>query len=104
MNHFEANPKNNPLAMIIPVLSAYFSRIFVYQGLKDRSQQSASKAMSCSPYAVRDYASAARVYSTPKVGRIFGYLRDADRKSKGQGNATISDGMILRETIFKILN
>jgi DNA polymerase-3 subunit delta len=104
VNHFEANPKNNPLAMIIPVLSAYFSRIFVYQGLKDRSQQSASKAMSCSPYAVRDYASAARVYSTPKVGRIFGYLRDADRKSKGQGNATISDGMILRETIFKILN
>ncbi|PCJ80039.1 MAG: DNA polymerase III subunit delta [Bacteroidetes bacterium] len=104
VNHFEANPKSNPLAMIIPVLSAYFGRIFVYQGLKDRSQQSASKAMSCSPYAVRDYASAASKYPISKIGRIFGYLREADRKSKGQGNATISDGMILRETIFKILN
>jgi len=104
VNHFEANPKNNPLAMVIPVLSAYFSRLFVYHGLKDKSQNAAARAMSCSPYAVREYASAARVYSVSKVARIFGYLRDADRKSKGQGNATISDGMILRETIFKILH
>jgi DNA polymerase III subunit delta len=104
VNHFEANPKNNPLAMVIPVLSAYFSRLFVYHGLKDKSQNAAARAMSCSPYAVREYASASRVYSVSKVARIFGYLRDADRKSKGQGNATISDGMLLRETIFKILH
>ena len=104
VNHFEANPKNNPLAMVIPVLSAYFSRLFIYHGLKDKSQSSAARAMSCSPYAVKDYASAARVFSAAKVARIFGYLRDADRKSKGQGNATISDGMLLRETVFKILH
>lgn len=104
VNHFEANPKNNPLAMVIPVLSAYFSRLFVYHGLKDKSQNSAARAMSCSPYAVRDYSAAANVYSVSKVARIFGYLRDADRKSKGQGNATISDGMLLRETVFKILH
>jgi DNA polymerase-3 subunit delta len=90
--------------MVIPVLSAYFSRLFVYHGLKDKSQNAAARAMSCSPYAVRDYSSAAKVYSVSKVSRIFGYLRDADRKSKGQGNATISDGMLLRETVFKILN
>ena len=104
VNHFEANPKNNPLAMVIPVLSAYFSRLFIYHGLKDKSQSSAARAMSCSPYAVKDYASAARVFSAAKVARIFGYLRDADRKSKGQGNATVSDGMLLRETVFKILH
>ena len=104
VNHFEANPKNNPLAMVIPVLSAYFSRLFIYHGLKDKSQSSAARAMSCSPYAVKDYASAARVFPAAKVARIFGYLRDADRKSKGQGNATISDGMLLRETVFKILH
>jgi len=104
VNHFEANPKNNPLAMVIPVLSAYFSRIFVYHGLRDRSQQAAAKAMSCSPFAVRDYAAAAGAYPVGKLARIFGYLREADRKSKGQGNATISDGMLLRETIFKILH
>ena len=104
VNHFEANPKNNPLAMVIPVLSAYFSKIFVYHGLKDRSQQSAAKSLGCSPFAVRDYAAAARQYELNKIARIFGYLREADRKSKGRGNATISEGMLLRETIFKILH
>jgi DNA polymerase-3 subunit delta len=104
VNHFEANPKNNPLAMVIPVLSAYFSKIFVYHGLKDKSQQSAAKSLGCSPFAVRDYAAAARQYELNKIARIFGYLREADRKSKGRGNATISEGMLLRETIFKILH
>ena len=104
VNHFEANPKNNPIAMVVPILLSYFARIFVYHGLRDKSQGVAAKAMACSPYAVRDYASAARMYSPGKLARIFGYLRAADRKSKGQGNATTTDGMLLRETVFKILN
>ena len=104
VNYFEANPKNNPIAMVVPILLSYFARIFVYHGLKDKSQGVASKAMACSPYAVSNYASAARMYSPAKLARIFGYLRVADRKSKGQGNATTTDGMLLRETVFKILN
>ena len=104
VNHFEANPKNNPLAMVVPVLLSYFNRIMVYHGLKDKSQQGAARAMSCSPYAVRDYAAASRMYSQAKLVRIFGYLREADRKSKGQGNATIPEGMLLRETVFKIMH
>ena len=104
VNHFEANPKNNPIAMVAPILLSYFNRIFVYHGLKDKSQNAAAKAMSCSPFAVKEYASAARLYPPVKVARIFGYLRDADRKSKGQGNATTTDGMLLREAVFKILH
>ena len=104
VNHFEANPKNNPMAMVAPILLSYFNRIFVYHGLKDKSQTAAAKAMSCSPYAVKEYASASRLYPPVKVARIFGYLREADRKSKGQGNVTTTDGMLLREAVFKILH
>ena len=104
VNHFEANPKNNPIAMVAPILLSYFNRVFVFHGLKDKSQSSAAKAMSCSPYAVKEYASAARLYPPAKIARIFGYLREADRKSKGQGNATTTDGMLLREAVFKILH
>ena len=104
VNHFEANPKNNPIAMVAPILLSYFNRVFVYHGLKDKSQSSAAKAMSCSPYAVKEYASTARLYPPTKIARIFGYLREADRKSKGRGNATTTDGMLLREAVFKILH
>ena len=104
VNYFEANPKNNPIAMVAPILLSYFNRIFVYHGLMDTGQSAAAKAMSCSPYAVKEYASASRLYPPVKLAKIFGYLREADRKSKGQGNSTTSDGMLLRETVFKILN
>ena len=104
VNHFEANPKNNPIAMVVPILLSYFNRIFVYHSLVDKGQSAAAKAMSCSPYAVKEYASASRLYPPLKLARIFGYLREVDRKSKGQGNATTSDGMLLREAVFKILN
>ena len=104
VNHFEANSKNNPMAMIAPILLNYFNRIFVYHGLKDKTSNAAAKAMSCSPFAVKEYASAARLYPPAKVARIFSYLRDADRKSKGRGNATTTDGMLLREAVFKILH
>ena len=104
VNYFEANPKSAPLAMVVPVLHAYFARVLVYQGLDDKHDSAAAKAMKCSPYAVKDYARAAQSYSVAKVERIFGYLREADKKAKGRGNASTTDGMLLREAVFKILH
>ena len=82
VNYFEANPKNAPLAMVVPVLHAYFARVMVYQTLADKHDSAAAKAMKCSPYAVKDYARAAQSFSPAKVERIFGYLREADKKAK----------------------
>ena len=104
VNYFEANPKDHPVAMLLPVLGGFFSKLFAYHSLPDKSQQVAARELKCAPFAVKQYADASRVYSQAKVGRIFGYLREADRKSKGQGNASVSDGMLLREAIFKILH
>lgn len=104
VNYFEANPKDHPVAMILPVLNGFFSKLFVYHGLRDKNPASAAREMKCAPFAVKQYAAAARHYNMAKTGRIFGYLREADRKSKGQQNATTSHGMLLREAVFKILH
>lgn len=101
---FAANPKDHPVAMIMPVLNSFFSKIYAYHGLKDRSGPAAAKALRCAPFAVKQYAEAARNYPMDKVGRVFGYLREADRKSKGQGNATTPDAFLLKEAVFKILH
>ena len=101
---FAANPKDHPVAMIMPVLNSYFSKVYAYQGLKDLSGPAAAKALRCAPFAVKQYAEAARNYPMDKVGRVFGYLREADRKSKGQGNATTPDAFLLKEAVFKILH
>ena len=67
VQYFEANPKNAPLAMVVPVLHAYFARVMVYQTLQDRTT-AAAKAMRCSPYAVRDYARAAQCVQSGEGG------------------------------------
>lgn len=104
VNYFEANPKDHPVAMILPVLGGFFSKLFVYHGLPDKNPAAAAREMKCAPFAVKQYAAAARHYNMAKTGRIFGYLREADRKSKGQQNATTTHGMLLREAVFKILH
>jgi len=101
---FAANPKDHPVAMIMPVLNSYFSKVYAYHGLKDRSGPAAAKALRCAPFAVKQYAEAARHYPLDKVGRIFGYLREADRKAKGQGNVSTPDAFLLKEAVFKILH
>ena len=104
VNYFEANPKDHPVAMILPVLGGFFGKLFVYHGLSDKNPAAAAREMKCAPFAVKQYAAAARHYNMAKTGRIFGYLREADRKSKGQQNATTTHGMLLREAVFKILH
>lgn len=103
-HYFAQNPKDHPVAMIMPVLNSFFTKVYAYHGLKDHAPAAAAKSLRCAPFAVKQYAQAAQNYSAAKVGRIFGYLREADRKSKGQGNATLSDASLIKETIFKILN
>jgi DNA polymerase-3 subunit delta len=104
VDYFASNPKDHPVAMVMPVLGSFFSKVYAYHGLKDRSAAAAARTLRCAPFAVKQYGEAARNYPLEKVGRVFGYLREADRKAKGQGNATVSDPMLLKETMFKILH
>ena len=81
----------------------YFIKVMIYQQLTDKSQ--AASALGVPPFFVRDYQTAARYYTLPKLAAIIGYLKDADLKSKGVNNAnTITDGELMKELVFKILH
>ena len=81
---FAANPKDRPVAMIMPVLNSFFSKVYAYHGLKDRSGPAAAKALRCAPFAVKQYAEAARNYPMDKVGRVFGYLEKPTASPKAR--------------------
>lgn len=102
IHYFENNPKNNPIQMVIPMLFGYFSRLAVYISLPDKAQ--AASAMGISPYVVNDYKAASTRYDARKVERIIGYLRQADRQSKGLEGRTLEAGDIYRELIYKTLH
>ena len=103
INHFAANPKDNPIQMVLPSLYNYFIKVMIYHQVPDKSK--AAAALKINPYFVRDYSVAASNYSLGKLASCIGYLNDTDLRSKGIHNSgTITDGELLKELVFKIIH
>lgn len=103
INYFEANPKANPIVLMLGNLNNYFSKVLAYHYVKDKSQQNLARELGVNPYFVKDYEMAARSYNYGKTMEIISYLREYDLKSKGV-ESTADDGALMKELMFKILH
>jgi len=103
-NYFAANPKENPLIKTVMILYGFFSKLLIYQQLKDKSKNSVASSLSVNPFFVSDYKAAGRNYNTSKLRSIISLLREYDLKAKGVENVTTSDGELLKELLFKIMH
>lgn len=105
IDYFGANPKANPLPMVLGVLNTYFSKVLKYHYASDRSPQGLAKELGVNPYFVKDYELAGRNYDRAKLFRIFSYLRTCDLKSKGVDATGNTDaGELMKELVFKIIH
>ena len=103
INYFADNPKANPMVMVMANLNSYFSKILKYHYLQNKND--AAKELGVNPYFVKDYESAARNYSLPKVFDIISLLREYDLKSKGvDSTGNVTDGKLLKELLFKMIH
>lgn len=103
VDHFAANPKKNPIQMVLPLLYGYFLKIMFYHQLENKSD--AAKVLGCAPSFVQDYALAARNYPLGKLATCIGYLYETDLRSKGVRNSgNVTDGELLKELIFKVIH
>ncbi|MFD0792536.1 DNA polymerase III subunit delta [Mucilaginibacter litoreus] len=101
VNYFEANPKANPIVLVLGNLNNFFSKVLAYHYVKDKSN--AAKELGVSPYFLKDYELAARGYQLAKTFQVISYLREYDLKSKGVDSNT-DHGGLMRELMFKILH
>jgi DNA polymerase-3 subunit delta len=104
INHFGANPRENPLVKIVPILSGYFTKLLLYHTMPDKSKNSVASVLGINPYFVPEYQQAARNYPLAKLFQIISWLREYDLKSKGMDSGSASDGELMKELIFKILH
>ncbi len=103
VNYFAANPKANPMVMVMANLNSYFIKILKYHYLPNKND--AAKELGISPFFVRDYETAARAFNNYKTFEIISLLREYDLKSKGlDSTGNINDGELLKELLFKILH
>jgi DNA polymerase-3 subunit delta len=103
INYFEANPKNNPIVLVMANLYNFFSKILTYHYLKDRSQSNVAKELGVNPFFVKDYEQAARTFDYNKTMNIISLLREYDVKSKGV-DSSAPHGELMKELVFKILH
>ena len=102
--YFAANPKENPMVKVVPILSSYFSKVLMYHYLTDKSRNSVAAALSVKPFFVPDYQQAAKTFPVSRLLKIISLLREYDMKAKGFGNVSVPDGALMKELVFKIMH
>lgn len=104
IGYFEANPKNNPLIVVVATLFSFFSKVLIAHHSKENSEAGLAKVLGVNPFFVKDYMQAMRTFPLLKVISIIHYLRIADLQAKGVDAGQATEGQILKELVFKILH
>ncbi|WP_308778192.1 DNA polymerase III subunit delta [uncultured Bacteroides sp.] len=105
VKYFEENPKSNPLQLTLSVLFNFFANLMLAYYAPEKSDQGIAAQLGLrSPWQAKDYVIAMHRYSGVKVMQIIGAIRTCDVKSKGMGNASATDGDLLRELVYMILH
>ena len=104
VRYFAANPKNNPIVLVLSMLFKFFSNLMMYHYLPDKTEYAVAGALKVSPFQVKDYRKAATVYNARKTMNNISYIREAAARFNGVDCAPISDEDLLKELVFKILH
>ncbi len=102
--YFAANPRENPLVKVIPILYAYFTKVLLYHTLEDKSRNNAAAVLSVNPFFIADYQQAAKNYPPAKLFQVISLLREYDLRSKGVDDGSATDGALMKEMVFRILH
>lgn len=103
--HFDKNPKNNPIQMTLPVLFNYFMNLLICYYTPDKSDNSLIQALGLKgTFQLKDYQLGMKNYSAMKVFNLIADIRTCDAASKGINNNSASPGELLKELLYRILH
>ena len=100
VSYMSKNTKKYPLPLIIGTVYSFFNKLFIYHSIENKNE--ASKLLGINPYFINEYREASIVFSMKRISRIFGYLLEADKRSKGIEFDNTNQRGILNDLIYKI--
>lgn len=107
VQYFIANPRKNPMPVVIGSLYNYFSKVYLFHSVARATEQEILKTLGLrSSFFLREYRAAARQFPLSKTQEVIHLLRQFDLKSKGVNyNATGKpEGELLKEMTWRILH
>ena len=103
--YFAANPRQNPLVVVISSLYSYFSKVYMLHFLGNAPEKEMLSTLELrSAFFLKEYRQTARQYPLPKVEKVLSLLQQYDLKSKGVESVNDDDGALLTELVWKILH
>lgn len=104
-NYFDKNQKNNPLQLLLPMLSRYFASLMIAYYSPDRTEHGIAAYLGMADWQVRrNIVPAFRNYSATKVLQILNEIRTTDEKLKGLNGTKIPSGDLLKQLLYFILH
>lgn len=105
VQNFVANPKKNPLIVVVSTLYGFFSKMYALHFIKNNSDKDILSALQLrNEWALKEYKAALRFFTLPQCEHILGLLCEYDLRSKGVENVSASEGELLREMVYRILH
>ena len=104
IQYFDANPKAVPIQLILPSLYSYFSKILTVYQLPDKSERALKPIYSYNSHLVEQVLQTIKNYSFSELEQVILLLHDANLKSIGIGNTSVSSGSLMKELSYKIIN
>lgn len=104
VNYFEKNPKMGPLIPVISNLFSYHTKLMRIHFSKDKSPAALASVLGVAPFLVAQYTKAAKIYNPKKLAENIAILQEYDLKSKGIDNSSSSDGELMKEMVYRLMN
>jgi len=102
VSYMSKNSKKYPVPLIVATVYSFFNRLFIYHSIDNKKE--ASKILGINPYFIEEYHQASAIYTMKRISKIFDYLLEADKRSKGIDFDATNNEAILNDLVYKIFN
>ena len=105
---FSSNPKQYPLVKILPSIFSHFTKVLKYHAIKTQKKEAgrgdAAAYLGIPPFYIEEYDAAIRNYPPVKCMNAIAQIRKYDYMGKSNEGGEATEGELLQEMIFKIIN
>jgi DNA polymerase-3 subunit delta len=101
--YFEANPKAASIMAIIPVLYAFFSKVYLVLTHPSASKEGIGSLLKVPPRYQAEYLNAAKIYGLQGVERAILLLHQYNLRSLGINDGGYEDASLLKELTVKLM-
>ena len=72
--------------------------------LENKSREGLASALRVPPFVAGELQKSAKIYNPKKIAANIAILHEYDLKAKGVGNASATDGELLKEMIYRLMH